>query len=247
MKMEPDFLDRYQRQIQLTEIGLQGQQKLRAARILVVGLGGLGCPVSQYLVMAGVGCIGLVDGDTVSLGNLQRQTLYRNDDVGKSKVQMALQQLQSLNPSLEVLVFDTALTPENSLDIVVLFDLVIDCTDNFKTRYLINDVCAQLNKSWVYGSVSRFEGQVAVFNVNIRKEGKAYSLNYRDVFPEMPKEGEVLACAETGVLGSVVGVVGSLQATEALKYFTGAGNLLCNQLLTYNALKQTLFTVKLSQ
>ncbi len=247
MEMEADFLDRYQRQIQLSEIGLQGQQKLRSARILIVGLGGLGCPVSQYLAMAGVGCIGLVDGDTVSLGNLQRQTLYRNDDVGKSKVQIAFNQLQSINPSLELLVFDTPLTPENSLDIVVLFDLVIDCTDNFTARYLINDVCAQLNKSWVYGSVSRFEGQVAVFNVNIRGDDKLFSLNYRDVFPEMPKEGEVLACDEAGVLGSVVGVVGALQATEALKYFTEAGNLLRNQLLTYNALKQTMFTVKLSQ
>lgn len=230
--------ERYQRQIILKQFGTAAQEALTVAKVLVIGAGGLGCPVLQYLVAAGVGTIGIVENDNVSLSNLHRQVLYTTEDVGRSKIEIAVLKLRFLNPEVNIITHPVYLDKTNCLPIVKPYDVIVDCTDNFATRYMVNDACVLTYKPLVYGAVSEFEGQVAVFNVVFN--GGSRSGNYRDLFPEQPKTGEVLNCAEAGVLGVLPGIIGSLQATEVIKLITGIGKLLTNQLLTYSALTNTM-------
>ena len=260
MEMEPDFLDRYQRQLSLREVGLGGQRALRAARVMVVGLGGLGCPVVQYLAAAGVGNFVLVDADRVSLSNLQRQILYTQTDVSRFKVEVAKEWIQKQNAQIKVSVHTEMLSAENATAFLALADIVVDCTDNFAARYLINDACAFANKPWVYGSIAKFEGQVAVFNTLMKyakvenqdimasqtsDDSFIRSLNYRDIFPNPPGQGEIQNCAEAGVLGALAGIVGSFQAMEVLKWILGLDGQLVNQMLTYSAMNQSIVKFRL--
>ncbi len=262
MEMEPDFLDRYQRQLSLREVGLDGQRALRAARVMVVGLGGLGCPVVQYLAAAGVGNFVLVDADRVSLSNLHRQILYNQKDVGRFKVEAAKEWIQKQNAQIKLSVHTEMLSAKNATAFLALADIVVDCTDNFAARYLINDACALANKPWVYGSIAKFEGQVAVFNALMKgAEGESQdmmasvasedsfirSLNYRDVFPNPPGEGEIQNCAESGVLGALAGIIGSIQGMEVMKWILGLKGLLANQMLTYNAINHSMVKFQLRE
>lgn len=228
--------ERYHRQEILPGFGKEGQLRLAEAKVLVVGAGGLGCPVLQYLTAAGIGQIGVVDGDVVSLSNLHRQVLYGVDDIGKEKATVAVAKLQLMNPDVQFEKGATRINPANAIDWVSGYDIVVDCTDNFPTRYLLNDACVLAEKPLVYGAVSSFEGQVAVFNVD-------GSGQYRDLFPVMPMQHEVKNCAEAGVLGVLPGVIGTMMATETIKWITGMGSLLVNQLLTYHALSNQFFTL----
>ena len=260
MEMEPDFLDRYQRQLSLREVGLGGQRALRAARVMIVGLGGLGCPVVQYLAAAGVGNFVLVDADRVSLSNLQRQILFTQTDIGRFKVEVAKGWIEKQNPQIVVEAYTEMLSAENATAFLALADIVVDCTDNFAARYLINDACAFANKPWVYGSIAKFEGQVAVFNALMKyakvenqdimasqmsDDSFIRSLNYRDIFPNPPGQGEIQNCAEAGVLGALAGIVGSFQAMEVLKWILGLEGQLVNQMLTYNAMNQSIVKFQL--
>ncbi|OCB76891.1 HesA/MoeB/ThiF family protein [Flavobacterium crassostreae] len=209
MSIIQDFL-RYNRQVILPEIGDQGQSKLKKASVLVIGAGGLGCPVLQYIATAGVGRIGIVDFDTIEIHNLHRQILYTEDQVGLSKAQTAKAQLQKLNPLVEVLAFEEKITPDNAAKIIASFDIIVDGSDNFTTRYLVNDTCVALDKTIVYGSILGFEGQIAVFN----HQG---SKNLRDLFPEPPNPKEVPNCNLNGVLGTLPGMIGLMMAHETLK------------------------------
>ncbi|MFN7120227.1 MAG: molybdopterin-synthase adenylyltransferase MoeB [Saprospiraceae bacterium] len=224
---------RYARHFSLPEIGLEGQRKLKAARVLVVGAGGLGSPVLLYLAAAGVGHIGIVDGDVVDASNLQRQVLYTMADIGKSKAEAAKERLQALNPHIDIVAYPFALTRDNALNIVENYDIIADGTDNFMTRYLVNDACVITGKVNVYASVSRFTGQVAVFNVQ-HADGTR-SPNYRDIFPKPPAAGTVLNCAEEGILGVLPGIIGSMQANEVIKMITGVGETLIGKLALYDA------------
>lgn len=236
--------DRYQRQIILPEFGTEGQRKLMNAKILVIGAGGLGCPALQYLAAAGVGTLGIVDDDVVALHNLHRQVLYSVNDIGLSKAGTAARILKQLNPEIKISSYNERLANANALDILNDYDLIIDGTDNFSTRYMINDACVLLNKPLVYGAISQFEGQVAVFNYTTNENEPA--VNYRDIFPHPPKEDEVLNCAEAGVLGVLPGIIGTMMASEAIKYFTGIGELLAGQLLSFNALNNQVYLLTLS-
>ena len=225
--------ERYQRQIILKEFGFAAQKKLLRAKVLVVGAGGLGCPALQYLTAAGVGTIGIIDDDIVSLNNLHRQVLYNMSDIGLSKAEVAANKLKALNDETNIHVYNKRLYNKNALDIIIYYDIVIDGTDNFSSRYVINDACVLLNKPLVYGAISKFEGQVAVFNV---KNNNKRGVNYRDLFPDIPQESEVLNCADSGVLGVLPGIIGTMQANETIKLITGTGKPLINRLLSYNAL-----------
>lgn len=231
--------ERYQRQIILKDFGEAAQNALLQARVLVIGAGGLGCPVLQYLTAAGTGFIGIVDDDVVSVSNLHRQVLYDTGDIGKSKVSVAIAKLRLMNPDTEFVGYKIRLDKNNCLDRISEYDVIIDCTDNFASRYMINDACMLKRKPLVHAAVNRFEGQVAVFNVF--SEGKDRTGNYRDLFPEQPEPGEVMNCAEAGVLGVLPGIIGSMQACEAIKLITGIGEPLVNQLLTFNALNNQVF------
>lgn len=230
---------RYQKQLLLPELGESGQARLAEARVLVVGAGGLGCPALLYLAAAGVGCIGIVDFDVVEESNLQRQILFQTADVGRPKVEVAAERLSALNPELQVEVFREAIGTGNALELIAGFDLVLDGSDNFPTRYLVNDACALLDKPLVYGSVYRFEGQVGVFNV----AENGIRTTYRDLFPEPPDPSEVADCNEAGVIGTVPGIIGTMQANEVIKIVTGAGKPLYNRLLTYHALHNSLHEI----
>lgn len=225
--------ERYGRHLILPDFGLEAQLKLKNASVLVVGAGGLGCPVLQYLAAAGVGHIGIVDFDIVEESNLQRQILYTIDDIGKSKAQVAKLKLEKLNPHLKITVFATRIVRSNVLDIIEDFDIVADGTDNFTTRYLINDACVLVGKPNVFASIFRFEGQVAVFNF-LKKDGTR-GVNYRDLHPEPPKEGLVPNCAEGGVLGVLPGIIGSMQASEVIKVITGVGEPLIDRIFIFDA------------
>lgn len=240
MNKRDPLYQRYGRQIILKNFGEAGQKNLLRASVLVVGAGGLGCPALQYLTAAGVGKIGIVDGDVVALHNLHRQVLFSTADVGKSKADVAAKRLHELNPDVNLQAYPFRLTTANALSIIGEYDLVIDATDNFASRYLINDACVLTNKPLVYGAVSQFEGQVAVFNA-IKD-----SANYRDLFPEPPLPGSVLNCADAGVLGVLPGIIGTMQATEAIKLLTGLGKPLTDQLFTYNALTNESFVFVLT-
>ena len=238
----PAEKERYQKHLNLPEIGLTGQLKLKNSRVLVVGAGGLGCPVLLYLTAAGVGTIGVIDPDDVDLSNLQRQVLYTTDEVGKPKAKIAVSHLKRLNPDLAFDTFTMALDISNARSIIEGYDIVVDCTDNFKVRYLVNDVCVLLNKPFVYGAIHRFEGQVAVLNADLG-DGKR-GPTYRCLFPDYPNEIEIPNCNDTGVLGVLPGVVGTLQANEVIKLVTGIGQSLSEQLLMIDLLTMNQHKIK---
>jgi len=206
--------ERYQRQVLLKELGESGQQKLLAAKVVAIGAGGLGCPALLYLAAAGVGTIGIVDDDTVAIHNLHRQVLYSVNDIGSLKAEKAAVALQRLNPDIKIVAYTQRLTVENALEILGNFDIIIDGTDNFATRYLINDACVLLNKPIVYGAVSQFEGQVSIFNFRLNENKEA--VNYRDIFPHPPKDDEILSCDEAGVLGVLPGIIGTMMQMKLL-------------------------------
>ncbi len=234
MKLTQKELERYSRQLALSGFGIRGQEKLKGASVLVIGAGGLGCPVLLYLAAAGVGRIGIVDFDRVQESNLQRQILFTIADIGRNKAETAAERLLKLNPGITSQAYPVRLTPDNAADIISLYDIVVDGTDNFSTRYLINDACVVLKKPLVYGSILQYEGQLAVFNVPMNASD--WSANYRDIFPEPPDESEIPNCAEAGVLGVLPGIIGCLMATEAVKLITGTGTPFINRLLLLDTL-----------
>jgi len=236
--------ERYQRQMLLKEFGEAAQQKLLKAKVLVAGAGGLGCPALQYLAAAGVGTIGIIDDDIVSLTNLQRQVLYGVDDIGFSKAEVAAKRLKALNDQISIDVYNERLENSNALSIINRYDIIVDGTDNFSSRYMINDACVLMSKPLIYGAISKFEGQVAVFNV--RNDENKRPVNYRDLFPNPPKDDEVLNCEEAGVLGVLPGIIGTMQANETIKLITGIGKPLINKILSYNALDNGLYEFNLS-
>ncbi|MFL5809942.1 MAG: molybdopterin-synthase adenylyltransferase MoeB [Flavisolibacter sp.] len=227
-------LARYNRHIIIPEFGLEAQKKLKAAKVLVVGSGGLGSPVLLYLAAAGVGTIGIVDFDVVDDSNLQRQVLFGVDEIGKPKVEAAQRRLEALNPYIKLNIYNTQLTSKNALDIIREYDVVADGTDNFPTRYLVNDACVLLDKPNVYASIFQFEGQVSVFNY--RNSNGEIGPNYRDLYPTPPPPGLVPSCAEGGVLGVLPGIIGSLQASEVIKVITGVGETLTGRFFIFDAL-----------
>jgi len=222
---------RYSRHLIMPEVGMDGQQKLKAARVLCIGTGGLGSPVALYLAAAGVGTLGLVDFDVVDFTNLQRQIIHHTSDVGRSKLDSAREKIAAINPFVKVVPFETRLTSENALQIFADFDIIVDGTDNFPTRYLVNDACVFTGKPNVYGSIFRFEGQASVFAAR-EQNGPCY----RCLYPEPPPPGVVPSCAEGGVLGVLPGLVGMIQATEAIKLILGSGDPLIGRLLLVDAL-----------
>lgn len=224
---------RYSRHLNLPKFGVQTQEKLKNSKVLVVGTGGLGAPLLQYLTAAGVGTLGVMDFDTVDTSNLQRQVLFDTADVGKPKTSTAIERLKRQNPNIQFKEFNEALTSFNAKEIIGEFDVVADGTDNFQTRYLVNDACVLLGKTNVYASIFQFEGQVSVFNYN---DGKSYGPNYRDLFPTPPPPGMVPSCAEGGVIGVLPGIIGSLQASEVIKVLTGIGTPLSGRLFLFDAL-----------
>jgi sulfur-carrier protein adenylyltransferase/sulfurtransferase len=229
---------RYSRHLLLPEVGVEGQRKLKAARVLTIGAGGLGSPLSLYLAAAGVGTIGIVDFDVVDLTNLQRQIVHGTSTLGRPKLESAKARLTDLNPNLKVETYEARLTAENALDIIGQYDIVVDGTDNFPTRYLVNDACVLLGKPNVYGSIFRFEGQASVFYA---KEGPCY----RCLYSEPPPPGLVPSCAEGGVLGVLPGIIGSIQALETIKWIIGAGDSLVGRLVLFDALKLRFRELKL--
>lgn len=231
--------NRYQRQIQLKEIGQLGQDKITQAKVLVIGAGGLGCPALQYLAAAGVGTIGIVDFDVVELSNLQRQILYTIDDIGQSKAITAAKKLSLLNPDSKIDTHNVQITNKNALEILEKYDIIIDGSDNFATRYLINDACVILDKPLIYGAVLRFEGQIGVYNLADKVTN--VKTNYRDLFPKPPNLDLAISCNDVGVLGVIPGIIGTMQATEALKIITGVGKPLANKIISYNALENTFY------
>lgn len=223
-------IERYSRQIIIPEIGLEGQQKLKDSSVLIVGAGGLGSPISIYLAAAGVGRLGIVDFDNITFSNLQRQILYSTNDVGHPKTLLAEQRLAGINPNVKIDLYNTSLNKTNALEILKEYDIIADGSDNFATRYLVNDACVLLGKPFVYGSILRFEGQLSFFDT---KTGPCY----RCLYPEPPRRGEVPSCEEGGVLGVLPGIVGSLQANEVIKFILGKGELLSGKLLLFDSLK----------
>jgi adenylyltransferase/sulfurtransferase len=233
-----DELSRYSRHLILPEVGMEGQQRLKAAKVLCVGTGGLGSPLAFYLAAAGIGTLGLVDFDVVDASNLQRQIIHSTKDIGRKKIDSAQEKLNALNPALNVVKHDTMLTSANALEIFAQYDIVADGTDNFQTRYLVNDACVMLGKPNAYGSIFRFEGQASVFAT---KEGPCY----RCLYPEPPPPGLVPSCAEGGVLGILPGLVGVIQATEVIKLILGKGEPLIGRLLLVDALSMRFRELKL--
>ena len=233
-----DEILRYSRHLIMPEVGMEGQQKLKAARVLCIGAGGLGSPLALYLAAAGVGTLGIVDFDVVDYTNLQRQIIHTTADVGRKKLDSATEKLKAINPFLNIRTFETKLTSENALEILADFDIIADGTDNFPTRYLVNDACVLTGKPNVYGSIFRFEGQASVFAT---KEGPCY----RCLYPAPPPPGLVPSCAEGGVLGILPGLVGVIQATEAIKLILGKGEPLISRLLLIDALGMKFRELKL--
>jgi len=238
IELNKEEYERYARHIILPEVGLEGQKRIKAASVLCVGTGGLGSPLLLYLAASGIGRIGIVDFDIVDASNLQRQIIHGTSWVGKPKIESAKNRILEINPACQVDLYETRLSAENALSILEPYDIVIDGTDNFPTRYLVNDACVLLNKPNVYGSIFRFEGQATVFNY----EGGP---NYRDLYPEPPPPGMVPSCAEGGVLGVLPGIIGTIQATEAIKIILGAKNTLNGRLLLFNAWEMKFRELKL--
>ncbi|MBB5700354.1 molybdopterin/thiamine biosynthesis adenylyltransferase [Ochrobactrum daejeonense] len=237
-------LERYARHIVLPEIGGPGQQKLKAARVLVVGAGGLGAPVLQYLAAAGIGTLGIVDDDTVSLSNLQRQVIHDTGNVGQAKVESALGAVVRINPHVKVEGHQLRLDAENAEALIAGFDVVVDGSDNFATRYIVADTAAKVGRPLVTGAMGRFDGTVTVLMPYATGPDGAPNPSYRDLFPEAPPPGTVPSCAEAGVLGVLPGVIGSLQAMEVIKLVAGIGEPLVGRLLLYNALNVRFETVR---
>lgn len=222
-------LEQYSRQIIMPEVGIEGQLKLKNAKVLVIGAGGLGCPVLLYLCAAGIGNIGIVEFDTVSLSNLQRQVLYNQSDIGKSKAKTAHSKLMQINPSVNFTIYDFRLEKENIFSVFENWDIIVDCSDNFPTRFLVSDASVILNKVLVYGSIFKFEGQVSVFNY---KGGPTY----RCLFPEQPLESEIPSCSTVGVIGIIPGIIGTMQANEVIKIILSKGDVLSGTLVQFDAL-----------
>ena len=239
MELNNDEIRRYSRHLILPEVGLAGQKKIKAASVLCIGAGGLGSPIAMYLAAAGIGKIGIVDFDTVDFSNLQRQILHTDADVGRSKAESAKETIRGINPHCEVVIHNTRISSENALDLIRPYDIVVDGTDNFPTRYLTNDACVILKKPNVYGSIFRFEGQASVFAPHLG--GPCY----RCLYPEPPPPGMVPSCAEGGVLGVLPGIIGCIQANEILKLALNKGTLLTGRLLLFNALDMKFRELKL--
>ena len=239
MQLNDDEIRRYSRHLTLPEVGVAGQRKIRSTSVLCIGAGGLGSPIAMYLAAAGIGKLGIVDFDSVDYSNLQRQILHTDADVGRSKVQSAGDTLRGINPNVEVALHNTRITSENAFDLIRPYDIVVDGTDNFPTRYLTNDACVLLKKPNVYGSVFRFEGQASVFAPHLG--GPCY----RCLYPEPPPPGMAPSCAEGGVLGVLPGIIGCIQATEILKLALGKGDSLIGRLLLFNALEMRFRELKL--
>ncbi|WP_299551234.1 molybdopterin-synthase adenylyltransferase MoeB [Seonamhaeicola sp.] len=232
--------NRYNRHIILSEIGPEGQDKLSKARVLVVGAGGLGCPVLQYLTAAGIGTIGIIDFDTVELSNLQRQVLFGDSSLGANKATAAKKRLEDLNGDIKINAYPEALTYQNALELFNQYDIIVDGSDNFETRYLVNDACIITNKPLVFGAIYKFEGQVSVFNY---QNGPSY----RCLFPNPPQKDAVPNCSEIGVLGVLPGIIGSMQANEVIKLILGIGTVLSGKLLCYNSLTNQTSTLKINR
>lgn len=244
MSLSKEEILRYQKQIKLPDFGEEGQLRLKKARVLVVGAGGLGCPVLLYLASAGIGHIGIVDGDEVEPSNLQRQVLFNGSDVQKKKAVVASQKIAVFNPLIEVKCYDQFLNTALALEIVPDYDLVVDCTDNFGTRYLVNDVCALYKKPWVSAAIYKHEGQLGVFNVFLNG---GYSCNYRDIYPAQPKTGEIPNCDDIGVTAVLPGLMGLYQANEVIKYFIDPSLCLTNRLLILDSWRLNHQVVELPQ
>lgn len=238
--MNNQELNRYSRNILLKEVGLDGQEKLLSSKVLVIGCGGLGNPILQYLTAVGIGTIGMIDFDKVDESNLQRQVLFSIDDIGKNKAIAAKDKLAKLNPLIELIAYDFPLDTKNALDLFKKYDIIVDGTDNFSTRYLINDACVLTDKPLIYGAINQFDGQVAVFN---HKNGPTY----RCLFPNPPKPGSIPSCSEAGVLGVLPGIIGSMQANEVIKLILDLNGLLTGKLLNYNALESSQYTLKIKR
>lgn len=239
-ELSEDQIHRYSRHILLPEVGGVGQRKISQARVLIIGTGGLGSPVAYYLAAAGVGTIGLVDDDVVEISNLQRQIVHWTRDIGRPKVISAQEKLQALNPDIKIVPYQTRFTADNALGMIDGYDIIVDATDLFSTRYLINDACIAGGKPFVYGGVLRFIGQVLTV---LPGTGPCF----RCIFPEPPDADAVPTCGEAGVLGAIAGTIGTFQATEVLKYIIGQGQLLCGQMAIYDALEFKLRKVAFSQ
>lgn len=243
--LNKEEINRYSRHLLLPEIGTAGQEKLKGAKVLVIGAGGLGCPALLYLTAAGVGEIGIIDFDKIEDSNLQRQVLYYAEDVGKPKAQIAAEKLSRQNPFIKFNCYPVQINNQNALDIISEYDVIIDGTDNFATRYLVNDACVLLNKPLVYGSIYKFEGQVSVFNYTDSYTNLGPT--YRCLFPEPPKPGSTPNCSEIGVLGVLPGIIGTFQATEAIKIITGIGKSLSGKLLLVDALAMNFSVIEISR
>jgi molybdopterin-synthase adenylyltransferase len=243
MRLTDDELERYARHIVLREVGGTGQARLKAARVLVIGAGGLGSPLLLYLAAAGIGTIGIVDDDEVSLSNLQRQIAHRTKDVGRPKTESARDAIGAINPGVAVDLHRTRLTASNALELIGSYDIVADGSDNFATRFLVNDACFLAGRTLVFAAVTEFDGQLATFKAHDRS--RPYPC-YRCLFPEPPPPGTVPSCSETGVLGAAAGVMGTLQALEVIKEVAGIGESLAGHLLIYDALATNFRKVRLS-
>ena len=242
--LSKEEIQRYSRHLILPEVSLEGQKKLKAASVLLIGTGGLGAPVSMYLAAAGLGRLGVVDFDTVDFSNLQRQVLFSTNDVGRSKTETARQKLTELNPHVQVDIHEQRFSAENAMDTIRDYDFVVDGTDNFPTRYCVNDACVMLKKPNAYGSIFRFEGQATVFDPR-EHDGEPKGPCYRCLYPEPPPPGMVPSCAEGGVLGILPGMIGCIQATETLKLILNEGRTLVGRLVRYNAMDMTFKEFKL--
>lgn len=236
-------MNRYERQINLRGFGTEGQRKLRQSSVLVIGAGGLGCPALLYLAAAGVGKIGIADGDTICLSNLNRQIVYSESDEDKKKAVVAGAILSHKYSDIEVNVFSKYIDNNNAIDILSKFDVIMDCTDNFSTRYLVNDACVLLNKPFVYGAIYEYEGQVSLFNVC---HDHGIACNYRDLFPVPPDPSQIPNCDDTGVLGVLPGIIGNIQAAEVIKFLAGVGTLLSGRVLHYNLAHQQFYELNIS-
>ncbi len=245
MPLTSDQYLRYARHLSLPEFGEKGQEKLLKSSILLIGAGGLGSPLALYLAAAGVGRLGIMDFDVVDVSNLQRQIIHRTQDVGTSKAKSAKRGVNDLNPGCQVDIYEEGITSANALELIAKYDIVIDGTDNFPTRYLVNDACVMLNKVNIYGSIYRFEGQATVFDTRKNAEGKRNGPCYRCLYPEPPPPGEVPSCAEGGVLGVLPGIIAMIQATEAIKVLTGMGRTLAGRFVRYDAMNMSFRELKL--
>jgi len=245
-QLNSDQVNRYRRHLILPEVGMDGQKKLLNAKVLCIGAGGLGCPISLYLAAAGVGTIGLADVDVVSPSNLQRQVLFGTSDVGEDKVKVAAKKLKDLNPDVNVITHKTVVNASNVLDLIRDYDIIIDGTDNFPTRYCVNDACVMLKKPNIYGSIFRFEGMVTIFAPHLKNpDTNENGPCYRCLYPEPPDPGSVPSCAEGGVMGVLPGIIGTLQANEVIKLILGAGRPAIGRLVTFNSMDFEFRTFKI--